>query len=74
MRFTDLILNTVALLSALTVAAPIPDEQIGERMPEAEVEPVEARKVYTSWYRATNIIGEADDQIVRTAEIPAYYY
>ncbi|ROV92299.1 hypothetical protein VSDG_07251 [Cytospora chrysosperma] len=61
MRFTNLILSAVALLSANAVAVPTPNEQIGERTPGVEAEPIEARKVYTSWYRATNIIGEADN-------------
>lgn len=61
MRFTNLILSAVALLSAYAVAAPTPNGNIENRVPEAEAEPVEARKVYTSWYRATNIIGATDD-------------
>jgi hypothetical protein len=51
MRFTNLILSAVALLSAYAVAAPTPNEQIEERTLRAEAEPVKARKVYTSWYR-----------------------
>ncbi|KUI59295.1 hypothetical protein VP1G_11069 [Cytospora mali] len=61
MRFNNLILGAVVLLTAYTIAAPMPNKVVEQRIPEADADSVEARKVYTSWYRATNIIGATDD-------------
>ncbi|KUI64399.1 hypothetical protein VM1G_12082 [Cytospora mali] len=61
MRFNNLILDSVVLLTAYTAAAPMPNKVVEQRIPEADADPVEARKVYTSWYRATNSVGVTDD-------------
>lgn len=60
MRFTNIIACAVALVLSASAA---PTGQLEGRVPtpDAEAEGVAARKVYTSWYRATNIIGVADD-------------
>lgn len=56
MRFINLAFSAVALLSAYAAAAPVE-----ERAPVTEAEALEARKVYTSWYRATNINAATND-------------
>ena len=66
MRFSTLALGFTALLSAFVTAAPVDEREIARRMPTPEefaVLSAEKReKVYTAWYRATNIIGSVSDE------------
>ncbi|KAF2033089.1 hypothetical protein EK21DRAFT_109226 [Setomelanomma holmii] len=64
MRFSSITFAITALLSAFAIAAPTAaNNDIAKRMPTPEefeaLAPEQKRKVYTAWYRATNII--ADD-------------
>ncbi|RMZ70744.1 hypothetical protein GMOD_00000877 [Pyrenophora seminiperda CCB06] len=66
MRSTIFTIGITALLSTFAVAAPTPStDMAAKRMPTPEqfeaLAPAEKRKVYTAWYRATNIIGLSDD-------------
>ena len=65
MRFTAIAFSITALLAALGAAAPVAGSDIAKRMPTPEefelLAPEQKRKVYTAWYRATNIIGALDD-------------
>ena len=60
MRFTSIAFSFTALLSAFAAAAPTANNDMAKRMPTPEefapLSDVEKRKVYTSWYRATNIL------------------
>ncbi|KAA8621487.1 hypothetical protein PtrSN002B_010989 [Pyrenophora tritici-repentis] len=66
MRSTIFTIGITAFLSTFAVAAPTPStDAAAKRMPTPEqfeaLAPAEKRKVYTAWYRATNIIGASDD-------------
>jgi 3-methyladenine DNA glycosylase/8-oxoguanine DNA glycosylase len=65
MRFSTLTFGLTALLAGFVAAAPTANSDTVKRMPTPEefdaLAPAEKRKVYTSWYRATNIIGVSDD-------------
>ena len=65
MRFSSLAFGLTALLATFVAAAPTSMNDVAKRMPTPEefdaLPREERRKVYTSWYRATNIIGKDDD-------------
>ncbi|KAF2710980.1 hypothetical protein K504DRAFT_500918 [Pleomassaria siparia CBS 279.74] len=59
-------MTLIALIAAFVAAAPTVNvDEVAKRMPTPEefdlVSPVEKHEVYTSWYRATNIIASTDD-------------
>jgi len=65
MRFTSIAFGITAVLSAFVAAAPTANNDVAKRMPTPEefdaLAPEQKRKVYTAWYRATNIIAASDD-------------
>lgn len=65
MRFSSMTFAITAVLSAFAIAAPTASNDIAKRMPTPEefeaLAPEQKRKVYTAWYRATNILPTSDD-------------
>jgi hypothetical protein len=65
MRFSTLTFGLTALLAGFVAAAPTANSDTVKRMPTPEefdvLAPAEKRKVYTAWYRATNILPGTDD-------------
>ncbi|KAF2490404.1 hypothetical protein BU16DRAFT_622015 [Lophium mytilinum] len=74
MRFTSIAFALTAFLSAFVAAAPTTND-ITKRLPTPEefeaLAPAEKRKVYTSWYRATNILPTSDDEWCQCALPPS---
>lgn len=66
MRFSTLTFGLTALLSAFVAAAPLNNNEVAKRMPTPEefanLSAEKREKVYTAWYRATNIIGSVNDE------------
>ncbi|KAF2811133.1 uncharacterized protein BDZ99DRAFT_570393, partial [Mytilinidion resinicola] len=67
MRFSGIAFALTAFLSAFVAAAPTANNDIAKRLPTPEefeaLAPEQKRKVYTAWYRATNILPTSDDCI-----------
>jgi hypothetical protein len=65
MRLTSIAFGLTALLSTFAAAAPTANYNVAKRMPTPEefdaLDAVEKRKVYTAWYRSTNILPVSDD-------------
>lgn len=65
MRFTTIAFSLTTLLAVFGAAMPVAGNDVAKRMPTPEefeaLAPEQKRKVYTAWYRATNIIGATDD-------------
>jgi len=66
MRFTSIAFGFTALVASFVAAAPTAaNNDIAKRMPTPEefdvLSPIEKRKVYTAWYRATNILPGTDE-------------
>jgi hypothetical protein len=77
MRFTSIAFGLTAFLSAFVVAAPAPENEVTKRMPTPEefnAMPADLQKrVYQSWYRATNILPASDDKKKRSPVYQSWY-